>query len=245
MPDNEFTLVEHLDELRKRIIYCLVPFVICAVASLPFARSILDFLRFPASGLIEKLAFFSPQEVALVYGKISLVTALILSLPIIFYHLWKFISPALEEKQKLYISSFIFWASLAFLCGAVFGYLLLVPFSLKFLLALAGADLQPVISLSKYISFILALTIGSAIAFEMPVLVWLLNRMGIVNHRFLREKRRYVIIGIFVFSAIITPTTDPLNMTLLALPMIVLYEISIWIARWNERQKPEAHGENP
>lgn len=238
MPDKELTLVEHLDELRKRLIYSLIPFAVCAVVSLSFAKDIIALLRFPSVGLIEKLAFFSPQEVAVVYTKISVFAGLILSLPIIFYHLWKFISPALEEKQKVYISSFIFWASLAFLSGAAFGYLCLVPFSLKFLLALAGSDLEPVISLSKYISFVLALLLCSGAAFETPVLVWLLNRMGIVNHKFLRKKRRYVIAGIFIVSAVITPTTDPFNMTLLALPMIVLYEISIWICRWNSKPKP-------
>ena len=239
MPEKELSLVEHLEELRKRLIYCLIPLAIAAVFSLSFAKSVLAFLRFPASGLIQKLAFFSPQEVAVVYTKISLFTAVVLCLPIIFYHLWKFLSPALEEKQKVYISAFIFWASIAFLSGAVFGYLCLAPFSLKFLMGLAGSDLEPVISLSKYISFILAMILCCGVAFETPVLVWLLNRMGIVNHKFLRQKRRYVIAGIFIVSAVITPTTDPFNMTLLALPMIVLYEISIWICRWNSKPTPK------
>jgi len=139
---------------------------------------------------------------------------------------------------NVYISAFIFWASIAFLSGAVFGYLCLAPFSLKFLMGLAGSDLEPVISLSKYISFILAMILCCGVAFETPILVWLLNRMGIVNHKFLRQKRRYVIAGIFIVSAVITPTTDPFNMTLLALPMIILYEISIWICRWNSRPTP-------
>lgn len=235
VPDKELSLVEHLDELRSRIIYCLIPFAIAVLFSTPFIKTFLTFLRIPAEGVIKELAFFSPEEVAFVYMKIVLFSGFIISLPVILYQIWGFISPALAERQKKYITSFIFWAFLAFLCGCAFGYLLLVPFSLKFLIGLAGTELTPVISLSKYIGFVLALIAGCGIAFELPVVVWLLARLGIVNTKFLREKRRYVIAIIFIAAAVITPTTDPINMCLMALPMLVLYEISIWIARWNQR----------
>lgn len=238
MPEKELTLVEHLDELRKRIIYCLIPLVIAVLFSAPFTKTFLAFLRIPAEGVIDKLAFFSPQEVALVYMKIAIFSGLILSLPIILYQIWVFISPALEERQKKYAVSFIFWAFFAFISGCAFGYLILIPFSLKFLIGLAGFELTPVISLSKYIGFVLALAAGSGITFELPVAIWLLTRLGIVNSRFLRKKRRYAIAIIFITAAVITPTTDPFNMTLLAFPMLVLYEISIWISRWNQKSAP-------
>ena len=233
MPDKELSLVEHLAELRKRIIYCLIPFVIAAAFSASFAKAILNFLRFPSNGLIKSLAFFSPQEIAVVYTKIAVFSGLSLTLPIIFYHLWRFISPALEEKHKESIFSFIFWASLAFFSGCLFGYFLLVPVSLKFLLSLGSDELTAVISISKYISFVLALILGSGVVFEIPVVIWLLTRLKIVNSGFLRRKRKFAIAGIFILSAIITPTTDPLSMCLLAVPMLMLYEISIWVAKWN------------
>lgn len=235
MPDRELSLIEHLDELRRRVIYCLIPFVIAMVFSAPFTKTFLAFLRIPAAGVIKELAFFSPQEVAVVYMKIAIFSGLILSLPVILYQIWGFISPAVGEKQKTYIISFVFWAFFAFVSGCAFGYLLLVPFSLKFLIGLAGAELTPVISLSKYIGFVLALIVGCGITFELPVVVWLLARLGIVNSRFLRKKRRYAIAIIFIAAAVITPTTDPINMTLMALPMLVLYEISIWICHWNQK----------
>lgn len=238
MPEKELTLVEHLDELRKRLIFCLIPFFIAVLFSAPFTKAILAFLRLPSEGVIEKLAFFSPQEVALVYMKIALFSGLILSLPIILYQVWEFISPALQERQKEYAVSFIFWAFFAFICGCAFGYIILIPFSLKFLIGLAGAELTPVISLSKYIGFVLALAGGGGVAFELPVVIWLLSRLGIVNSRFLRKKRRYAIAIIFIAAAVITPTTDPFNMALMALPMLVLYEISIWISRWNQKSAP-------
>ncbi|OGX14620.1 MAG: twin arginine-targeting protein translocase TatC [Omnitrophica WOR_2 bacterium GWC2_44_8] len=235
MPDKELSLIEHLDELRSRIIYCLIPFVIAVLCSTPFVKAFLAFLRIPAEGVIKELAFFSPEEVAFVYMKIALFSGFILSLPVILYQIWVFISPAIAQRQKKYIVSFIFWAFFAFLCGCAFGYLLLVPFSLKFLIGLAGKELTPVIALNKYIGFVLALIAGCGIAFELPVVVWLLARLGIVNSAFLRKKRRYAIAIIFIAAAVITPTTDPVNMTLMALPMLVLYELSIWIARWNQR----------
>lgn len=239
MPEKELTLIGHLDELRKRLIFCLVPFFIAVLFSAPLAKTFLTFLRIPASGVIDKLAFFSPQEVAIVYMKIAIFSGLILSLPIILYQIWGFISPALEERQKKNAASFVFWAFFAFICGCAFGYLILIPFSLKFLISLAGAELTAVISLSKYIGFVLALAGGSGFAFELPVVIWLLTRLGIVNSRFLRQKRRYAVAIIFIAAAVITPTTDPFNMALMALPMLVLYELSIWISRWNQpKPKP-------
>lgn len=239
MPEKELTLIGHLDELRKRLIFCLVPFFIAVLFSAPLAKTFLAFLRIPAVGVIDKLAFFSPQEVAIVYMKIAIFSGLILSLPIILYQIWGFISPALEERQKKYAASFVFWAFFAFICGCAFGYLILIPFSLKFLISLAGSELTAVISLSKYIGFVLALAAGGGAAFELPVVIWLLTRLGIVNSRFLRQKRRYAIAIIFIAAAVITPTTDPFNMALMALPMLVLYELSIWISRWNQpKPKP-------
>lgn len=235
MPDKELSLVEHLAELRKRIIYCLIPFVIAAICSASFAKAILNFLRFPASGLIGKLAFFSPQEVAVVYTKIAIYSGLVLTLPVILYHLWKFVSPALEEKHKESIFSFIFWASLAFFSGCLFGYFVMVPVSIKFLLNLGADELTPVISLEKYLSFVLAFILGSGAVFEIPVLIWLLTRLKLVNSVFLRRKRKFAIVTIFIIAAIITPTTDPYNMCLLALPMLILYEISIWVSHFNPK----------
>ncbi len=235
MPDKELSLIEHLDELRARIIHCLIPFLIAVLFSAPFAKIFLVFLRIPAAGTIGKLAFFSPQEVAFVYMNIALFSGFIFSLPVILYQVWKFILPALGERQKKYIASFVFWAFFAFVSGCAFGYLILIPFSLKFLIRLAGNELTPVISLTKYIGFVLALAAGSGISFELPVAIWLLTRLGIVNSGFLRKKRRYAIAVIFIAAAVITPTTDPFNMTLMALPMIVLYEISIWVSLWNQR----------
>jgi sec-independent protein translocase protein TatC len=234
MQDRRLSLIEHLDELRRRLIQCLVPFLASTLFSAVFTKQILSFLRLPARGAIEKLVFFSPQEVALVYIKIALLTGLVASSPFILYHIWKFISPALEERQRRYTINFIFFTWLSFFIGACFCFFGLLPISLRFLIGLAGDELMPVISISKYISFVLILTLGCGLTFEMPVLAWILTKLHILNANFLRRKRKYAVVIILILAAIITPTTDPFNMFLLAIPMYILYEISIWVSQWNK-----------
>lgn len=236
MPDRELSLVGHLSELRKRLFYCIVVFFLSACVSIFFSKTLLLFLRFPAQGIINKLAFFSPQEVAVVYLKISLACGFIISLPLILLQGWKFIQPALDGRKNKHLFVFLFFTITSFLLGCAFGYFILLPFSLNFLIGLGQDEFVPVISISKYISFVLALVLGCALAFLMPVIFWLLSSLGIVNHVFLRNKRKYAVVIIFVLAAVITPTTDPFNMCLLALPMLVLYEISIWVSRLSARK---------
>lgn len=236
MPDKELSLIEHLTELRKRLIYCLIPFLLAIVFSALFTRSILEFLHLPAKGAIGKLAFFSPQEIAVTYIKIAIFSGLLLTLPVILYQIWRFISPALEERQRRHTINFIFFTWFSFFIGAGFCFFCLLPISLKFLINLAGDDLTPVISVSKYISFVLALTLGCGLVFEMPVLTWILTKLKILNAGILRKKRKYAVVIILILAAIITPTTDPFNMFLLAIPMFILYEISIWISQWARPQ---------
>jgi len=236
MLDNQTSLLDHLNELRKRLIFCIIPFLLAVCLILPFTKAIFGFLSFPARGVIEKWAFFSPQEIAIVYVKIAIFTAVVLVLPVILYQIWKFILPALQVRQTRYASGFIFFTLFSFLAGCVFAYFCLVPISLRFLIGLGQGEFIPVISISKYISFVLSLVLGCGLVFELPVLIWFLSRLGIVNSAFLRKKRKYAIVVIFVLAAIITPTTDPFNMCLLAIPMVVLYEIGIWIARFTQNK---------
>lgn len=228
--ERELTLVEHLNELRKRIILSLVALGIASVVSLPFAVNLLKILKLPASGLIERLAFFSPQEAFLIYMRIAFLCGLIISMPIILYQIWAFIAPAIEERLKRHATYFIIFCSLAFITGCLFAYFILIPPALKFLLSFAKEDLEPVISASKYISFVASLILGCGLVFQMPALSLILTKLGIINSRILRKKYKYAIVIIFVVAAIITPTPDAFNMLILALPMFFLYELSIWIA---------------
>lgn len=228
--DRELSLVEHLNELRKRIIISLIALGICAGVSLPFAAYGLKILKKPANGVIEKLAFFSPQEGFLVYMRIAFFFGLVVALPVILYQIWLFILPAIEEQQKKYTEFFIFFCSLAFITGCAFAYFILIPPALKFLLSFAGDQLQPVISASKYISFVISLILGCGLVFQMPVLSLILTKLRLINAGILRKKYKYAVVIIFILAAIITPTADVFNLLVLALPMLFLYELSVWIS---------------
>lgn len=229
--DSELPLLSHLAELRKRLLISLAVFVCAAAASFNYSSLILKILKRPLAGVADKLVFFSPTEALSVYLNISFVGGLILSLPLILYQVWKFIEPAAAGRLKSGAFVFVGAVLLAFISGMLFSYFVLLPPALKFLLGFAGADLQPMISAQQYISFLVWTVLGTGLVFEMPVLSYLLTRLGVLDYRFLRKKYRYAIAGILIMAAIITPTSDIFNMLLFAAPMLLLYELSIWVSR--------------
>lgn len=230
--DAKLTIVEHLNELRKRIIICLILLGMATVISLPFASQILKILKLPAGEYINTLAFFKPQEAFLVYMKVAFLCGIIIALPAILYEIWAFISPAVERGIKRYTLYFILCGSLIFIIGGLFAYFILLPKAIKFLLSFQGDILQPVISAREYISFVVSIILGCGLIFQMPVLSFILTKAGLINARVLRRKARWAILIIFIIAAIITPTTDAFNLLIFALPMLVLYEVSIWVAYW-------------
>jgi len=234
--DKELTLVEHLEELRRRIIVSLILVTVISVFAFPFTSKVLTILRAPSSGMIEKLVFFNPAEAFLIHIKIAFFTGLVISVPVILYQLWAFISPAIGHKTKRHGILFLISSIGTFALGVSFGFFVLLPTALKFLLTFAGDALEPVISVSSYMSFVLGLTLGCGLVFEMPVLSFLLSKLGIINHRFLRSVWKYAVIIIFIIAAIVTPTPDVFNMTILALPMLFLYEVSIWVSRFSGKK---------
>jgi sec-independent protein translocase protein TatC len=237
--DNELSLVEHLNELRKRIIICLVALGVATLSALPYASQLLKILKLPARGVIDRLAFFSPEEAFLIYMRIGVLCGFVLSLPVILYQLWGFCSPAMEKKVRKHGVFFITSCFVSFAAGSLFAYYILLPPALKFLLGFAKEDLEPVISAGKYISFVTGVIFASGLVFQMPVLSFILARLGVINSRILRKKYKYAIVIIFIVAAVITPTPDAFNMLLLALPMLCLYEISIWVACF-AKPKPKA-----
>lgn len=228
--DKPLSLVEHLSELRKRIIVCLIAIGIGSVCSLPFALTFLKILKLPSQGIIEKLVFFSPQEGFIIYMHIAIVCGFSISMPVILYELWQFVSPAVEKKYKKYTVNFIISCLIVFIIGCLFAYFILIPPALKFLLSFARDELEPVISASKYISFVSSLILGCGLVFQMPTLSLLFTKLGVINYRILRKKYKYAIVVIFIVAAIITPTVDVFNMLILAIPILFLYEISIWLS---------------
>jgi len=228
--DYKQTLVEHLSELRGRVVISLISLGLATAVSWSFVPPLLSFLKKPAAGVIEKLVFFSPHEALMIYMRVAFLSGLIISMPVILYQLWLFVRPAMEKKLRKHVAYFIFFSSLAFIMGCVFAYSVIIPPALKFCLSFAGQDLVPLISADKYISFITGLIMGTGAVFQMPVLSFILTKLGVINARLLRGKYRFAIVGVFVVAAIITPTPDAFNMLLLAVPMLLLYELSIWVS---------------
>lgn len=228
--DCKLTLIEHLSELRRRIIISLIFLGLASAISFSFVSPLLSLLKMPAAGVIEKLVFFSPQEALMIYMRIAFLSGLVISMPVILYQLWIFVRPATEDQIKMHVTCFTLFSSLAFLAGCAFAYFVIIPAALKFLLSFADQELVPLISAGKYISFVTGLIVGTGIVFQMPVLSFILTKFRVINATFLRKKYRYAIVGIFIVAAAITPTPDAFNMLILAGPMLFLYEISIWLS---------------
>jgi sec-independent protein translocase protein TatC len=228
--DKELTLAGHLEELRRRIIISLVALGVASLIALPFAPMILKVLKLPASNTIEKLVFFGPQDAFLIYMKIGFLAGFIIVFPVVLYQLWQFVSPAVEERFKRKTVHFVAACSAAFFIGCAFAYFILLPAALNFLLSFGSEELQPMISASQYVSFVVGMILACGVVFEMPVLSFILARMGIINAAMLKEKWKVALVSILIAAAVITPTTDVFNMTALAVPMLLLYAASIWVA---------------
>jgi len=228
--DPSLPLTSHLDELRRRLLHSLIFFVCASAAAFNYSPLLFRLIKQPISGAVDKLVFFSPTEALAVYLNISFTAGLIFSMPFLLYQAWAFIRPAAGDGFKSNVFIFVGGAMTAFILGSLFSYFFLIPPAIRFLLGFAGEELQPVISAQSYISFVTWTVMGTGLVFEMPLLSYLLTKLGVINHRLLRSKYRYAIIGIFIAAAILTPTPDIFNLLLFAAPMVLLYEVSIWVS---------------
>jgi len=160
-----------------------------------------------------------------------IMVGLVMGIPYFLFEVWQFVKPALHDKERKAASGFVFYASSLFLIGVLFGYFIITPMSLRFLAGLkVSADIANTFAVSSYVSLVSTLTLGSGLTFELPILIYLLASMGIVNAGFMRRTRRYAIIIILIIAAIITPTPDAITMSVVALPLFILYEVGIWVA---------------
>ena len=233
MIEEPLTVVGHLSELRQRIIISLVAVLIIAFFTFMRAGDIIQILKYPSQGIIDKLVFFSPTEAFSAYFKVAFFSALVLGSPVLLYQLWAFLSPAIGGPFKKHAAIFLVSGTLAFILGVSFGYFFLLPAAIKFLLGFSSGVLVPMISVSEYLSFVIGLLLACGLVFEMPVLSFLLAKIGILDYRLLRKNWKYAVVIIFIIAAIVTPTPDAFNMCLMAMPMLILYEISIWVAKFS------------
>lgn len=226
-PGSPLSLIEHLEELRRRAWISLATFLLCVGVSFFYVEPIIVWLRRPAESYISHFAFFSPTEALSAYFKVATVSGLILSMPVLLWQVWIFVRPALTRREQAYGMAFVSWASFLFIGGLAFAYYFLLPASLRFLLGIGKEFLVPLISVHQYVSFVVSLALMCGIIFELPVVLLLLSKVGIVSAPWLRQQRPLAILGMVIAAALITPTTDLVNLTLVTIPMIILYELSI------------------
>lgn len=259
MADEKMPLTDHLGELRKRILISLISLSVTFLITFNYSEEIFRFLMFPVKYTLDfsvknmymhfipqdklqntKLVFLAPTEAFWMNLKVSFVAALMLSLPLIFHQLWKFISPGLLPKEKRYLIPFIITATALFLAGSAFCFFIVLPFALGFLLSYKIGDfLMPMLSVGQYVDFCLKFILAFGAVFELPIVIIFLTKLGIVTPKTLAKNRRYAVLVAFILAAILTPTPDAFNQTLMALPIMMLYEVGIWLSPLFVKKKSE------
>jgi len=226
MSETNLTFTEHLEELRQRIIRSLVFVIIASILTYAFTDKILIFLSKPAG----RLVFIAPAEAFITRIKLALFGGLYLSLPLILYEVWGFVSSGLERTERKYALLFSVFSFILFTAGTLLGYFVIVPMGLNFLLSFSSEYLQPMISVGRYTSFVMSLSFAFGLVFQLPLAILFLTKTGIVTPEFLSRNRKYTVIIIFIAAAVFTPP-DVITQCLMAIPLLALYEISIFLSR--------------
>src|SRR5438309_9128766 len=238
-------LLAHLEELRRRIIFSVVGVLVGFLSCWSFADRIFRLMQQPIiqalrhHGFSGGLVYLNPTEPFNLYLEVGLVAGLFAASPFVFYQLWLFIAPGLYRNERRYILPFLISTVGLFLAGGLFGYRMVYPASLNFLIGYSQR-FQPMITIGEYTNLFLTVIVGLGLIFEMPVLIFFLALMRVVTARWMWRNLRYSILAIFVVAAIVTPTTDILNMCLFAAPMIALYAVSTvvaWLVNRSQRSR--------
>lgn len=255
MADEKMPFTEHLSELRKRIVLSLVALLIGFALSFSYSEQIFGVITLPLRSEITfsvhspfisfvpakiknpSLVFLAPAEAFWMHLKVSLVAGLLLSLPVILHQFWKFISPGLLDREKKYIGPFVVTATLLFLAGAAFCFLFVLPFAMGFLLTYKTGAMTPMLSVGNYVDFCLKFILAFGAVFELPIIIVLLTRLGLVTPKTLAKNRKYAVLLAFVVAALLTPTPDVFNQVLMAVPIIILYEAGILVSRFFARKR--------
>lgn len=230
------TLLEHLEELRRRILHSLAAALVGFFVCFAFAPRIYDILALPIKPFVPKLSFLRVTDPFIIYVKVAFIAALFLTSPYILYQVWRFVAPGLYRREKRYAVPFIFFGSTFFLTGGLFGYFVAWPFAVEFLIKLGDA-FNPVITVDFYFNTLITVLLGLGVMFELPVFIFLLAQIGVVTPAFLMRHFRWAVLAIFFIAAIITPTPDVVNLLIVALPTLALYLIGVGAAYLAQRRR--------
>lgn len=246
--DPKMSLTEHLIELRKRLTRSVIAVGIGFFACYYFKDYLFTVITKPLTDVLPKssyLIYTGLTQAFFTYMKIAFFASLILTSPFIFYQLWKFISPALLPNEKKMVVPFVFASTLLFVGGILFGYFVVLPPAFEFFVSFNNDYLRAMISFNEYLSLFIKFLLGFGLSFQLPVLIFFLAKLGIVTDKLLSRNRKYAILLIFIVAAILTPSPDALSQVLMAIPLLFLFEVSIFVAKFAARKKdtPEIHNE--
>jgi sec-independent protein translocase protein TatC len=226
------SLMEHLDELRKRIVRSALFLFAGFIVAYVFHEKLFSYVQAPLSSIHKTLNYTHPMDPLNLYLQVSLIGGAILASPFILFQVWLFIAPGLYQKERRFVVPFMAATVGLFLTGAAFGYFWVLPGALKILIVDFGHNFTPMVTIEEYMGFFLSIILGLGVSFELPILIFFLALFGIVSPRFLWKNIRYAILAVFLVAAIICPSPDPWTMCIYAVPMLVLYLIGIGVAWW-------------
>lgn len=232
----------HLDELRKRLIRILIAVGVGFIVCWYFREWLFQVITAPLVKVLPQnshMIYTSLPEAFFNYMKISFYASLFLTSPFTLYQLWKFISPGLYQTERKYVAPFVISSTILFVGGVLFGYYLALPPAYSFFVEFSSDFLKPMFSLKEYLSLSLKLLLAFGLSFELPVFIFFMAKIGIVSSKTLAKQRRYAILVIFVAAAILTPSPDAITQIIMAVPLMILYEFGIFIAKFAEKKNPE------
>ena len=239
--DGKQPFMSHLEELRKRLIRSFIAIGVAFCGAFHFAEDLFKILMRPLTKELpegQTLIFTGLTEMFFTYLKTALVAGILVASPVIFYQAWKFIAPGLYQNEKKYVIPFVVSSSILFSGGALFGYFIVFPYGFQFFLGFETEIIRAMPSVKEYFSLASKLLLAFGLVFELPVLMFFMSKMGIVTVPFLKKSRKYAILLSFVAAAILTPP-DPTTQCMMAVPLIVLYELGIFVARFARPAKKE------
>jgi len=233
-PESEMPFWDHVEELRRHLLIALVALAVATLGSFVFAEEIINLLAEPV-GSLDALQSIEVTENVSVFMRVSLLSGVAIAMPVILYELLAFIMPGLKQNERRWVILIVIFGSILFIAGAAFAYFIMLPASLTFLLEFLGVATKP--RLSSYINFITNLIFWMGIAFQFPIIIFALTKLGVVSVRTLAKGWRYALVLIAILAAMITPTVDPVNMALLMAPLFLLYLLSVLFASLAVREK--------
>jgi len=235
---GEMTFLEHLEDLRWRIIFSVLGLVVGSIICWIFVDQLINIILLkPARDNGITLQNLKPFGQLFLFVQIAIMGGVILSLPNLFYQFWKFIAPALRKSERKYISLIVIFSSLCFIAGIMFAYYVMLPLVLSFAAQFGSEQIVNEFAIDEYLSIIISIMLAAGVIFELPMVSFFLTKLGILSPIYMRKYRKHSIVIILVVAAFLTPGTDPVSQIVLAVPLVLLYEISIFISKLSQRKK--------